>query len=126
MKQLYTVSATVSLANWRNRTSSAAVIWLNLPAAVERAVLQQMGGPAALTMTPCVSFRQACVGESGASALAPRGHNSGAFFSARRSGRSLFSSMQCPVDRLDGELFRIVVSIEPSKEFFVLRVTRIL
>jgi len=32
------------------------VIWLNLPAAVERAVLQQMGGPAALaalTVTPC-------------------------------------------------------------------------
>src|SRR5437016_5805227 len=33
--------------------------------------------------------------------------------------------MQCPVDRLDGELFRIVVSIERSKECFVLRVTRI-
>jgi len=30
-----------------------------------------------------VSFQQACLGESGASALAPRGHNSGAFFSPK-------------------------------------------
>jgi len=34
--------------------------------------------------------------------------------------------MQYLVDRLDGELFRIVVFTHPFKEFFVLRVTRIL
>ncbi len=30
-----------------------------------------------------MSFRQACVDEPGASALAPRGHNSDAFFSPK-------------------------------------------
>jgi hypothetical protein len=40
------------------------------------------------------------------------GHDSGAFFSP------LFSSMQYPVDRLEGELFRIVFFTYPFKEFF--------
>jgi hypothetical protein len=65
------------------------------------------------------------VDEPGASALAPRGHNSDAF-SVRRSSRSLFSSMEYPIDRLDGELFRIVFVTHPFEEFFVLRMTRIL
>jgi hypothetical protein len=34
--------------------------------------------------------------------------------------------MQYPVDRLDGELFRIVFFTDPFEEFFVLRMTRIL
>ncbi len=33
----------LSFDNLRNRTSSAAVIWVNLSPAVERAVLQQLG-----------------------------------------------------------------------------------
>ena len=47
-------------------------------------------------------------------------------FSARRSSRSLFCSMEYPIDRLDGELFGIVFVTHPFEEFFVLRMTRIL
>jgi hypothetical protein len=65
------------------------------------------------------------VDEPGASALAPRGHNSDAFFSPKIEPLAFFFR-QYPIDRLDGELFRIVFVTHPFEEFFVLRMTRIL